>query len=1171
MRLKTIKLAGFKSFVDPTTVPTPSNLVCVVGPNGCGKSNTIDAVRWVMGESSAKNLRGASMSDVIFNGSSTRKPVGQASVELVFDNSDGRLGGAYAQYAEISIKRQVSRDGQSNYYLNGSRCRRRDITDIFLGTGLGPRSYAIIEQGTISRMIEAKPEELRVFIEEAAGISKYKERRRETENRMRHTRENLERIDDLCGELEKRLATLQRQARTAEKYKCLKQEEREAKAQLLALRYRSLSAQVLERDRAIETQQTTLESHLAELTGVDAATEAHRQLQIEVNEQFNEIQGNFYALGAEIARLEQSIQHIQESRAQQARELAEVERAWEEATEHMQCDREAIETLKLEIEMQDEQWQLSRDAELESVAVLGQAEANMQRWQSEWDGFNGEASEQIRSAEVERARIHHLEQSLDQLRRRSQRINDELAALSLGDLDEEIKQLSHQRETLEEQLTQLRHQLAQQREDITEERELGQTLNDELDAERSRLQSLQGRCASLEALQQQALGKNQNDINEWLQRQGLDDASRLAQNLTVVADWAHAVETVLGSYLEAVCVEDMGLLSETLEELSQGNLALIEVDAKLPAIDHNPDVAAPLLLSKVKAKQSLTSLLGGIYVAESVEQAVALRGQLKMHESIITSDGLWFGPDWLRVSHGIDEKAGVLAREQTLKSVVAEIALSEQRVETLQQRLDEGRSRLHDLEQGREELQSTLNQTTQVLARTESQLNTRQERVQQHYTRKQRLESDIDELHQQRDRDEAMMAEARARLEEALLLTEGHEQRRGELQQQREELRAQLEASRQRARADREAAHEYALRLQSARAQLEGTQKRLERMESQIQHLSRRRDELREVLQHSADPVAEMAVQLETLLQQRLDLEDALSQARRSVEEADHTMRQLTEQRHQIERKTQEIRSGLEKLRLGGQEYKVRCQTVSEQFLETGFNMDELFAQLPQEATEDSWQKRVNEIGQQIQRLGAINLAAIDEYREQSERKEYLDTQQQDLNNALTTLENAIRKIDRETRTRFKDTYDKVNDGVKELFPRLFGGGHAYLDMTGDDLLDTGVTIMARPPGKRNSSIHLLSGGEKALTAVALVFAIFQLNPAPFCMLDEVDAPLDEANVGRFCEMVKAMSESVQFIFITHNKATMEMGEHLAGVTMHEPGVSRLVAVDIEEATQMVG
>ncbi len=1170
MRLKMIKLAGFKSFVDPTTVPTPSNLVCIVGPNGCGKSNTIDAVRWVMGESSAKNLRGDSMSDVIFNGSATRKPVGQASVELVFDNSDGRLGGEYAQYAEISIKRKVTRDGQSHYYLNGARCRRRDITDIFLGTGLGPRSYAIIEQGTISRMIEAKPEELRVFIEEAAGIYKYKERRRETENRMRSTRENLERIDDLRDELDKRLATLQRQARTAERYKELKQEERLLKAQLLALRHRTLDRQVRERDQAIEHQQTRLEAELAELASIESATESQREGQIEANEKFNEIQGRYYAVGAEIARLEQSIQHAREQHQRQRRELDEAERALEEASRHLESDREAITALEEEIATLEAAAEEARIAEEESAAVLAQAEENMTLWQGEWDEFNRLASEQLRAAEVERARIHHLEQNLERQAKRLRQLEEELAGLDAGGLDEEIEQAQQQRRELEERITHLREEMEQQRQQIADERELAQALASELDAERSRLQAMQGRKASLEALQQQALGGGRGRLDQGLHTHGLDDLPRLARTLEVEPGWERAVETALGLHLEALCVDGIEPLGAALAELDQGALALVDRSVE-PRAEPSSGRGEPLLAKVRASAHPLDALLAGIYAADDLAAALALRGELQAHESIVTRDGLWIGPDWLRLSRGGDEKAGVLEREKELKQLAGEIELTREKIETLERQMEEGRARLRELELARDELQATTNQTTQALARAESAVGTLRERMQHYHTRKSRLERELEEAVRQRGRDEEQLAEARARLDEALALVEDYEQRRQSLTARRDELRAQLELARQRARADREAAHRHALQLQAARTQLDGTRKRMERTESQLEQLGRRREQLLEAMAGGDDPVAEMEQQLEELLQNRLVEEEALNEARRRVEEIDHQLRQLTEKRHQVERRIEEIRAELEKLRMGGQEFKVRRQTVAEQFAETGMEMEALLAELPEGAEEAEWQRKVEEMDRKIQRLGAINLAAIDEFKEQSERKHYLDAQHQDLTQALETLENAIRKIDKETRTRFKDTFDKVNAGVKELFPRLFGGGHAYLELTGDDLLDTGVTIMARPPGKRNSSIHLLSGGEKALTAVALVFSIFQLNPAPFCMLDEVDAPLDEANVGRFCDMVKQMSEKVQFIFITHNKVTMEMGEHLTGVTMNEPGVSRLVAVDMEEAMRMVG
>ncbi|MFC1750277.1 chromosome segregation protein SMC, partial [Pseudomonadota bacterium] len=709
-------------------------------------------------------------------------------------------------------------------------------------------------------------------------------------------------------------------------------------------------------------------------------------------------------------------------------------------------------------------------------------------------------------------------------------------------------------------------------EQIRHEREMTQTLSSETDAERGRLQSMKGRQASLEALQQQALGKDNNKLNEWLKTQGLDNASRLAQNLTVDSGWEHAVEVALGLHLESVCVEGLDAVAATIKELDKGALALFDTSVAATDNVQQGSVAEPLL-SKVKAEQSVASLLSGIYAVETLEGALAKRAALKANESIVTQDGIWLGRDWMRVVRGVDEKAGVLQREQELKALNDEINETAERVEALQEQEQESRARQQELERGREELQSAVNQTTQERAKIESQLSTRQERIQQFHNRKERLEKDISDLKEQRLGHEESLAEARARLDEALALTENFEQSRHELMQQRDELRQQLENSRQQAREDRERAHDIALKLQSVRAQLDGTVQRLERMESQLEQLERRRTELKTKLQgdNESDPLEALNAQLEEQLAKRLEVEEELLVARRGVEEVDHSMRELNDKRHQVENKSQQTRSQLEQQRMSTQEYRVRAQTVREQFNETGMNMPKILDALPEEATEQKWQSQVSELAQRIQRLGAINLAAIEEYEEQSERKGYLDKQNADLVDALNTLENAIRKIDKETRTRFKDTYDRVDSGVKELFPRLFGGGHAYLELTGEDLLDTGVSIMARPPGKRNSSIHLLSGGEKALTAVALVFSIFQLNPAPFCMLDEVDAPLDEANVGRFCRMVKEMSDKVQFIFITHNKTTMEMSDHLSGVTMHEPGVSRLVAVDVEEAVQMVG
>jgi chromosome segregation protein len=1171
MRLSKIKIAGFKSFVDPTTIPMPSNLIGVVGPNGCGKSNVIDAVRWVMGESSAKHLRGDSMTDVIFNGSNGRKPVGQASVELLFDNSDGTIKGEYAQYNEISVRRTVSRDGQSQYYLNGTRCRRRDITGIFLGTGLGPRSYSIIEQGMISRLIEAKPEDLRVFLEEAAGISKYKERRRETENRIRHTRDNMERLDDLRDELGKQLDRLQRQSKTAEKYKTYKEEERLLKGQLTALRWRAMDAQAGERERQIREQENSLEASIAQQRAVEAQIEKLRDQHVEATEVFNEVQGRFYSVGGDIARVEQSIQHASDRRAEQEQELQEAERGWIESETHLASDRRKIEELTASLETVQPQLEETRARQAASQAALAEAEQAMQDWQTAWDEFTHRSAEPARNAEVERTRIQSLEQQYIQQEQRSQRLREEQQRLSPTELEQEIAERLAKVEESGEQTAALQERLQSHQQAIQEVRETSHQLNTTLDQQRSQLQAMKGRHASLEALQQAALGKSEGEVAQWLSDQGLSNAQRLAQGLKVASGWERAVECVLGFQLEAVCVEGIDSMAASLANLEHGAMALFDVS---PAASEQLFAAtgdlAPALSAQVESPWSLEAALAGVYTADSLDQALQLRGRLAAHESVITPDGVWLGPNWLRVARDADEKAGVLQREQELKALAQEIEILSREVETAGAQLGEARERLKQLEEEREGVQRELHQASRQQAEVQAQLSGRQARLDQMRHRHQHIEQEIAELAQQSQQNQDETQAARNRLTESLAQMETLDQQRGELSQQREELRARLDSARDSARSDRDTAHEITLQHQTMSTELTSTRQSLERMERQLTQVGERREALKAALAESEAPLAEMKQELEKLLEDRMQVEQELAEARRHVEELDHDLRTQDQQRHQVEREAQDIRSGLEQMRMAWQELKVRRQTLVEQLSETGYTLDALFESLPEEAEESVWAEEVERIATRIQRLGPINLAAIEEFQSESERKEYLDAQHADLVEALDTLENAIRKIDRETRTRFKETYEQVNTGFKTLFPRLFGGGHAYLELTGEDLLDTGVTVMARPPGKRNSTIHLLSGGEKALTAVALVFSIFQLNPAPFCMLDEVDAPLDDANVGRFCDMVREMSEHVQFVFITHNKITMELSNQLNGVTMHEPGVSRLVAVDVDEAAMMV-
>lgn len=1166
MRLLTIKLAGFKSFVDPTSIPLPGNLTGVVGPNGCGKSNVIDAVRWVMGESSAKHLRGESMADVIFNGSTARKPVGHATIELVFENADGAVGGQYASYSEIAIKRQVSRDGTSNYFLNGSRCRRRDITDIFLGTGLGPRSYSIIEQGTISRLIEARPEDLRVFLEEAAGISKYKERRRETETRIKHTRENLDRLNDLREEIDKQLQHLQRQAKTAEKYKELKQEERRIKGELLALRLRTLDGEANTQARAIAEHDNALQAAMAEQRGIEAALEKDRESHIEASDTFNEIQGRFYAVGAEIARVEQTIQHAKEMGQKQRHDLDQIEQGWRELTQLIDSDRSRLQELAERTGHDEPALQRAREAEELSQQGLTEAEERMHAWQRSWDEFTLRAAQPSEAAQVERTRIDQAERHIVQLQQRLERIRAEQQSLVDHNLGEQIQLLEQQEGQAAERESELQQALQTILQQIADVREHNRALSAELDQERGELQDVRGRLASLEALQQAALGQTEGAVSQWLEGQGLANASRLAQQLRVDSGWERALETVLGIHLEAVCVDGMDAVAGVLEGLQHGALALFDTSGA--PIDTAAGTGTALL-ERVHAPWPLASLLAGVYTADSLSEALAMRQQLSAHESVVTRDGLWLGRAWLRVTRDADARAGVLAREQEIKQLSAQLEQLGTRVADIEEKLERGRERQHEFEQQRESGQQQVNDSHRQRADLRARLGAARAREEQFQAREASMRREIEELQQQEQRDATEAQEARARLTEALDSMERLAHERERLTAERDTARAMLDEARTRARAERDETHAIALRLEALRNQQESTRQSLARSESQLQVLGRQREDLQQALASATEPLREQESMLADFLRQRVQIDAELSATRRHVEEIEAGLRAHEQKRAGVEQSVQEARAALEQARLDAQEIKVRCQTLQEQLAETGFQQADLLENLPEDANEQSWREQTERLATRIARLGPINLAAIDEFSEQSERKVYLDSQYADVTEALETLENAIRKIDRETRTRFKETFDRVNSGLQALFPRLFGGGHAYLELTGEDLLDTGVTVMARPPGKRNSSIHLLSGGEKALTAVALVFSIFQLNPAPFCMLDEVDAPLDDANVGRFCELVKEMSEHVQFIFITHNKITMALADYLMGVTMYEPGVSRMVAVDVDEAARM--
>ena len=1162
MRLKSIKLAGFKSFVDPTNVYFPSNLCAVVGPNGCGKSNIIDAVRWVMGESSAKNLRGESMTDVIFNGSGGRKPVGQASIELIFDNSDGTIVGEYAAYSEIGIKRKVTRDGQSNYYLNGSKCRRRDITDIFLGTGLGPRSYAIIEQGMISRLIEAKPEELRIYIEEAAGISKYKERRRETEGRIRRTMENLERLTDIRDELGRQLGRLERQAKAAEKYSEYKKDERQVSAELLALKWRGYDASASEQKQVIGGFEIELEKVITQRSACDTSIEKLRTQFTDQGDALNEVQARFYKIGGDVARIEQAIEHAQQRAQELHKDLEQTERNFTEAEEHLNTDRQKAAGWDAEFNELVPGLEEASKAEAISAEALQSAELAMQNWQQAWDEFNQTSASPRQQAEVQQSRIQHLEQLLRRLTERQQALSYEANSFQASPAEEEMARIQEMLAESKLARDAIDTQRIENGQDIETLRGQEKIAAAEHDEARSRQQTLKGRQASLEALQQAAMGDDAE--KQWLAAKGLGDKPRLADSVVAASGWDVAAETVLGSYLQAIAVDDIASNIGLLDDFKKGELLLIG-KASTTATSGNKGQ----LLSDLVTGDSAQALMANVYAAESLADALKLQPTLSAIESVVTREGIWLGSNWLRVARDKDATAGVLKRKQELEAISQETVQLNEKVIELEDVRQGNEQRLRSLEATRQEIASNVAQQQNSYAEMRSKLSGFEVQIEQYKARKERAETELTEVQQQTETEQENLAKARVILQESIEKMDADTVQREALMKQRDLCRSELDEVRQTARHERDRRQELAMREGSLKTQLNSIREGIGRLETQVERLQERRQQLREAFNIKEDPTEGYKVELEAQLEARLLVDAELTEARAGVESVEHQMREQEKLRGELEIEIQAVRVKLEERRIAAQEISTLSRTIEEQIAEKEADLPTLLESLADDADLVDWEEQLQLIGNRISRLGPINLAAIDEYKIESERKDYLDQQNAELEEALNTLQNAIQKIDRETRTRFKETFDLVNGHLQALFPKLFGGGHAYLEMTGDDLLDTGVTLMARPPGKKNASIHLLSGGEKAMTAIAMVFAIFKLNPAPFCMLDEVDAPLDDANVGRYAAMVKEMSSEVQFIFITHNKISMEAANQLMGVTMHEPGVSRLVTVDVNQAAEL--
>jgi len=1139
MRLKQIKLAGFKSFVDPTQVPFPAAMTCVVGPNGCGKSNVIDAVRWVLGESSAKNLRGDAMTDVIFNGSTQRKPVSQASVELVFENTQGKLQGSLADRSEISLKRLVTRDAQSHYFLNGSKCRRRDITDIFLGTGLGPRSYAIIEQGMISKLIESRPQELRVFIEEAAGISKYKERRRETETRIKHTRDNLDRLSDVREELGKNLDKLRRQAATAERYKELKATERRYKAELTCLKWLFYNNQL----QQAEQQLAALELDLAQFEtqgsgGFLKLTELKAELD-EVRQLLDAKQQQYYQLGVNISALEQQLLHQRQRRQSLQDEKRSLALNLQHGLDQIGEEQAQLEVLQQQLLEQQPEAEIAMQ-QLEEVTaqllVLEQSLQNRQQAQLLAQQQQFQWQQQLKQFELQ---SQHKNSLLQQNTERRQKLAVQQQALANEDLTAKVA-------TLKTQLAETLQQLELQNEKI---QQLGRQQT-ELQQQKMQLQ-----------LQEQAENQQQQQLQKALaqlqqQQQQLLQQQPLLPKLQVAEGWSVAVAVALSAlnFSEVVAAHQTeksgAYIFPPATALATTSAALLNNLASKVAADYVPAYFADILL------------------AADDEAALRLLPQLQRHQSVICANGHWYGSNWRMVAgkneqdnpQALAERAGHMQAEfNDIQTQQAATAAAQQQLETelLQCAIEfkAAQSRAGLLQTEQQQLHTAVMLTEQQQQQQQQQLTDILQEQLQLETQQQQY---LDELALWQQQQHAVQAE----------LAE-HEQAQQDEQAQLQKVQQQLQQRRAQQQQLNQQQQQLALSQVSLERQLEAARTHLARSQQQQQQLADKLQMLTAQLDLLDEPDGDDQEQLQAWLLEREQLAAEKLQLQNQQSALEQQLRELEQGQHGLQQVLSAKQKQIESARLDAEGFRVRANNMLELLTEQKVNFRELQQNLPADATESVWQQQLDKTTEALNRLGPINLAAIDEFAQQDERKQYLDAQHQDLVSALETLETAIRKIDRETRQKFKDTFEQVNSGLQTLFPKVFGGGSAYLELTDEDLLETGVSIMARPPGKKNSTIHLLSGGEKALTALSLVFSIFRLNPAPFCMLDEVDAPLDDANVGRFCNLVREMSETVQFIYISHNKIAMEMAAQLMGVTMQEPGVSRVVAVDVEDAVKM--
>ncbi len=1166
MHLTHLKLAGFKSFVDPTTIHLHGQRVGVVGPNGCGKSNVMESVRWVLGESSAKEMRADAMDAVIFNGSGNRKPISRASVELVFDNSMGGASGEWNHYAEISVKRVIERDKGSTYYINNTAVRRRDVADLFLGTGLGGRAYAIIGQNTISRIVEARPEELRVFLEEAAGISKYKERRRETELRLRDTRENLERVEDISRELNKQILKLEAQAVVTERYHALQAAFKLAEGQWWWLRKRDALLAYEAASQAVEQAVNALEGQMAALRSCELSLEQARQQHQSASTHLHDTQAAFYEANAQVSNLELQVKQSEEARErllQQQQQLqAQIERGVEQQQQLQQQLEEKSAALTLA-----QQALVDKTDHLQALQQALPAQSSQLQTLQQAANAAQQAVQQCRQQiQLEQNNVHFLQRNLTEASQRWQQLTQELSQWALPDMQaihSHQQQLQQQQASLqqeEQQLQQWRQQEQAQQQGLQQARV-------DLQQAQRQLHQLEAEMQSLQKLQQSI--QQDQQLGPWLQKTGLQGASRLWQAVQIDAVWQPALEAYLGHKLNALLLTQVADWAHWPHP--QAALAVVNPAAQAEALPAEwqglPSLYSLLTLKNPQLAGALQHWLVGVYVLDDVTKLASYQAKLPAGVCLLSKQGDIY-QRYSAVYHGRQTALqGVLERQQQLDHLQAVLPNAQAAVTTAQQQVQQLEQ---DLQAGRQQQQQAhprIKQLTSAMHEAQMQISRLQQAHDNATRRQAALQQELAQVQAKQDSLQAEMALVQGRIDSQQAQVAGLEQAAREAQsskQQAEQAFFHVRDSVQQAEKAQQAQQFEQTLLQNA---LHALQQKLTHNTQETQHLQLRLQETEQTLAISG--MDTLKANLAEALTRQHDCEQALAQARNQLAQQEATLQQEERQRMLIEQQLHPLRDAVEQRRLKQQECRLQVEQCQQALAETRLEESALQLGLDHDSKAQTLAQTTQKLQQQIQQLGPVNMAAIEELATEKERKGYLDSQLQDLLTATETLEDAIQRIDRETRGKLRATFDEANRNFGELFQTLFNGGNAKLELLGDEILDTGVQVFAQPPGKKNTTIQLLSGGEKALTAIALVFALFRLNPAPFCLMDEVDAPLDDSNTERFCQLVRVMSEKTQFLFVSHNKITMEMSQQLIGVTMQESGVSRIVDVDIDEALRM--